>query len=107
MVEGAKRFYALKGKQIPLPGSLKQLKAAHRERLDTVAMWLAENCEAEAGAFTSNETLYPNYEAWCKANGVAPKLQRALSDALRIRGFEIDRRKIIGKDLSRHCWTES
>lgn len=97
IVTGARRWYALGSAGLPEIESSQRIKEAHRGNLDNVAAWLDEQCSAVADSFTANSMLYLSYERWCKDNGVEPKKQKSLSQALLRKGYQNKLAKIDGK----------
>lgn len=96
-VQGAVRWYKLGSAGLPELDSAAQLKQAQREALDNVAAWVEERCELGAHYFTPSAELYTSYAGWCTANGVTPKQQRGLADALQRKGYKNVRARISGK----------
>lgn len=90
-VVGAQLWYELGTNGLPELETSSRVKAAQRAELDNVQTWIDEHCYQGENAFTPNDTLYPNYEQWCKANGVEPKKQKAFSQSLKRKGFADDR----------------
>jgi putative DNA primase/helicase len=96
-VEGAVRWYRLAPHGLPELSSSAAIKAEHRELVDNIGAWLAENTvKAE---FSTVSTLYSDYTAWCTSNGVTPKQQKAFTLALRRKGYAYDVRKLSGKTV--------
>lgn len=91
-VEGARAWYA-SPTGLVTPEAVTLATTAQREALDYVQMWIDECCVVNPGTRTSNPLLYQSYAAWCRDNGVTPKLQKALSTALRTKGFTIGDRQ--------------
>jgi phage/plasmid-associated DNA primase len=82
---------------LPELSSSAAIKAEHRELVDNIGAWLAENTvKAE---FSTVSTLYSDYTAWCTSNGVTPKQQKAFTLALRRKGYAYDVRKLSGKTV--------
>jgi len=96
-VEGAVRWYRLAPNGLPELRSSAAIKAEHRELVDNVGAWLAEN--AIKAEFSTVSTLYTDYTSWCASNGVTPKQQKAFTLALRRKGYSYDVRKLSGKTV--------
>ncbi len=62
-----------------------------RELNSTPADFVAERCEASAGARCQALTLYRAYVDWCEARGIAPCTPRALAAEWQRLGFERSR----------------
>lgn len=91
-VEGAKAWYASPDGLVT-PDVVTQATTKQREALDYVQAWLDECCVPGDGVWTSNELLYQSYAAWCKENGVTPRLQKGLSQELACKGFTVGDRR--------------
>jgi putative DNA primase/helicase len=87
-VEGARKWYALPDHGLAELDTSRQVKALQRAELDNVQVWLDECCAKEPEHFTTNAEIYTSYSMWCKDNGVTPKQQKALSQALSAKKFE-------------------
>jgi len=86
IVEGARKWYA---DGLTAPDYVTEHTNAARSSVDFVQMWLDECTSKVEGEWISNAALYKSYAAWCKDNGVTPKQQRGLSNALKAKGFEV------------------
>ncbi|HEX9106971.1 MAG TPA: phage/plasmid primase, P4 family, partial [Longimicrobiales bacterium] len=95
-VEGAVAWYAA-GRHLQTPPVVAAATEQQRAALDFVAMWLEECTTTHHQAdgapdpahYATNERLYASYETWCRENGVEPKKQRGLSEALRAKGYRV------------------
>lgn len=86
-VAGAVRWYKLGAAGLPELDTMRTQKQEHRSALDHVQAWLDECCEADGGAFTSNESIHTSYRTWCKDNGVTPKQKKGLTQSLNKKGY--------------------
>jgi putative DNA primase/helicase len=86
VVEGAIRWYA--SERLHVPERVKLATQAHRDELDTVALWVDDEVREEEGEFTPFAMLYQSYKLWCENNGVEPKKSRELGQALKRRGYQ-------------------
>jgi len=87
-VEGAQRWYALGSEGLPDPGTSQALLAEHRGELDNVGAWLDECAKIDADAFCTNQEVYSGYRLWCEGNGITPKQQKGLTQALERKGYK-------------------
>lgn len=85
IVDGAMQWYK---SGLKTPEQVKQATTAHRKDLDTVEKWLEDSEINSDSPFYSSVNIYHDYETWCKENGVEPKKQRELGNALSRRGFK-------------------
>ena len=86
-IQGAIKWYALGSKGLPELESSAAIKSVQRSELDNVQAWLEECCQIGADHFTPNRKLYPSFRLWCEVNGVEPKHQQGLTQALQRKGF--------------------
>jgi putative DNA primase/helicase len=96
-VEGARRWYDLGPDGLPDPGASRAMLAEHRGELDNVGAWLDECATVDADGFCTFQETFKSYKFWCEGNGVTPKQQKGLSQALERKGFSSTRRKISNK----------
>jgi putative DNA primase/helicase len=94
---GAARWYRLGSKSLAETNVSKERKRAQRDQLDAVGTWLEESTESGAHHFCAGAELYASYSSWCDENGVTPKQQRALTEALQRRGYRYDRQWVHGQ----------
>lgn len=99
IVDGAKKWYATERLQVP--EQVKLATQAHRDELDTIALWINDEVIEENGAFTPTAELYQSYMIWCENNGVEPKKSRELGVALKKRGYEDHKTYITAEDGKR------
>ena len=85
-VEGAMRWYQLGSRGLPELAYSASLKADQRSDLDNVQAWLEECTERGEAYFTPNKEIYPSYRLWCEINGIEPKKQKGLAQALQRKG---------------------
>lgn len=90
-VEGAIRWYQLGSQGLPELECSSRLKAQQRDDLDNVQAWLEECCQIEPHQFSPNKEFYPSYRLWCEINGIEPKKQKGLAQALQRKGFSAHR----------------
>lgn len=86
-IQGAINWYALGSRGLPELETSAAIKTVQRSELDNVQAWLEECCTLGTDYFTSNSKLYPSYRLWCEINGVEPKKQKGLTQALQRKGF--------------------
>jgi putative DNA primase/helicase len=98
-VEGARRWYDLGPDGLPDPGASRALLAEHRGELDNVGAWLDECAKIDANAFCTNKDAYRSYRDWCESNGITPKQQRGLTQALERKGYRSNRQQVNGKQM--------
>ena len=96
-VEGARRWYDLGPDGLPDPSASQALLAEQRSELDNVSAWLDECAKVDADGFCTNTNTYSSYRSWCESNGITPKKQKGLTQALERKGYGSTRRKISGK----------
>ncbi len=96
-VYGAVRWYGLGRKGLAEPAGSVALKAAMRNKLDTVGAWIEDCCTVESPYFAAFAALYASYSDWCKNNGVEPKRNRHFNQAMTHKGFREGRQRIDGK----------
>ncbi len=80
-VEGLRRVMART--RFALPGSVASARLQYRERLDSVAGFLAEECEFHAEAWTPRPLLYKTYRAWAQDGGRLPVSVATFNDHVR------------------------
>jgi putative DNA primase/helicase len=85
VVDGAVGWYM--NDRLHVPEQVKLATQAHRDELDHVALWIEDLTENDSESFTPASELYQSYETWCKVNGVEPKKQKELWQALTRRGY--------------------
>lgn len=102
-VQGARKWYQ---SGLPYPESVRLETQAHRAQQDFVAQFLAEVPELAEDPgdvdrhrveefYVTSASLYQAYKDWCQENGVPPKFQKAFSQALTARGFELGRERVV------------
>lgn len=96
-VAGAVEWFTIGTRGLPEPEASARVKAAHRAELDNVKVWIDECCMP--GEFTGTSALYSSYQNWCEENGVTPKRQRGLTQALQRKGYGYAIRKLNGKTV--------
>jgi putative DNA primase/helicase len=70
-----------------LPDSVRAARLAYRERLDSVAGFVAEQCELSPQAWTARPVMYRAYRSWATDSGRLPVSAATFNDHLR-RGYE-------------------
>jgi putative DNA primase/helicase len=95
VVDGARWWYM--SDRLYVPERVTLATQAHRDELDHVALWLEDLTVNDAKSFTSASDLYQSYETWCKVNGVEPKKQKELGQALTRRGYVSVRKREDGR----------
>jgi putative DNA primase/helicase len=96
-VEGARQWYA--AGRLTTPGDVQHSTQKQRDALDYVTQWLDECCTLSPASWSATSALYGSYERWCNTNGVTPKLQRGLTEALQRKGFGYEVKKINNKTI--------
>jgi putative DNA primase/helicase len=96
-VEGARRWYDLGPDGLPDPGASRALLAEQRGELDNVGAWLDECAKVDADGFCTNKDTYRSYRDWCESNGITPKQQKGLTQALERKGYKRTKRLADGK----------
>jgi putative DNA primase/helicase len=84
-VEGLRRLMG-RGR-FELPESVRGARLAYRERLDSVAAFVAEECSLDPTVWTQRSALYRAYRTWAADGGRLPVSSATFNDHLR-RGFE-------------------
>jgi len=93
-VVGAQRWYRRGAGGLRPPSEVKRDTAEARYSLDYVQQWLDERVTRTGDdAFVENAYLYSNYQHWCEAVGYRPKGMRALTMALKQRGYQAGKLK--------------
>ncbi|MEZ4707601.1 MAG: primase-like DNA-binding domain-containing protein [Caldilineaceae bacterium] len=100
-IKGAIKWHELGKSGLPELESSAKAKNVQRSELDSVQAWLDECCTVwkldekfkPETHRSSNGDLYPSYRLWCEKNGIEPKKQKALTQALAKKGFERYREK--------------
>ena len=87
LIAGARRWYALDAHGIPELQRFAAAKDEHRSEVDFVQQWLDDECTTGYG-WTSSGALHKSYREWCFENGVQAKSTKALSQALKLKGYE-------------------
>ena len=87
LIAGARRWYALDAHGIPELQRFAVAKDEHRSEVDYVQQWLEDDCTTGSG-WTRASALHSSYREWCNDNGVQAKSTKALSQALKLKGFE-------------------
>lgn len=80
-VEGLQRVMA-RGR-FDLPDSVQRARLAYRERLDTVAGFVGEECQLEPDAWTQRSALYVAYRRWATDGGRLPVSAATFNEHLR------------------------
>ena len=86
-VEGARRWYA-SPTGLVTPHTVTAATTKARDDQDFVQSWIDECAKPEPGTWAPNHLIYQSYQNWCKENGVSPKAQRGLSQALAAKGYQ-------------------
>jgi P4 family phage/plasmid primase-like protien len=82
-VEGLRRIMA-RG-CFELPASVREAREQYRERLDTVAGFVADECRLDPQAWTPRRVLFSHYRAWAVAGGRLPVSAATFYEHLRWR----------------------
>ena len=85
------------------PASMAEAKRLQRAQRDTVQAFIDDIAERPeehkddphagpySGHLTASTDVYKRYRQWCNDNGVSPKQQKGLTDALKRKGYTVDR----------------
>lgn len=66
-----------------LPASVQRARLSYRERLDTVAGFVGEECQLEPNAWTQRSALYRSYRAWATDGGRLPVSAATFNEHMR------------------------
>ena len=104
LVEGANEWYSMGKEGLKELPTMTQAKEGQRERKDNVAAFLSEesnNYDDETETIvpdgvtvTPSSTVYIRYKTWCTNNGITPKQQGGLTEALKHKGFTTKRERV-------------
>ena len=95
------------------PASMAEAKRLQRAQRDTVQAFIDDIAERpdehkddpRAGPYsdhlTASTDVYKRYRQWCNDNGVSPKQQKGLTDALKRKGYTVDRGTVTVKTYTR------
>ena len=86
-IEGAIKWYQLGSSGLPELESSEKSKKTQRSELDNVQAWIDERCKIDPNERSTNSEIYSSYRLWCESNGVEPKKQKSLTQALANKGF--------------------
>jgi putative DNA primase/helicase len=92
-VDGA-RLYLCDG--LELPETVKMASREYMDGEDTMLCFIEEECEKDAGGWTSTELLHKRFSTWMERQGSKPWARRTLAKALKERGFKITKRDVQG-----------
>jgi len=101
-VHGAMMWYQTGRKGMVVPPAVEKATEAARDELDYVGHWL-EECTERTGRqedFATNAALRESYQNWCEENGVSPRKQAALTQALKGKGLDAG---VVRKANGRNC----
>lgn len=104
-VQGSIRWYKSGGTGLVAPTIVTQAVEKARKQVDWVAAWIEEMIEVtdENQHVIPQDMYYPEYEDWCRENGVNPKGLRSLNNSLKRKGYDVGNLvKIGGKN--KQCW---
>lgn len=87
-------------KGLAVPESVRDYTDEYRAENDPLRDWLADCCELDAGAWTSNADLRRSYEAWCEDNGEKPLTAKKFGTLLEARGIRTQK---LGGDRGRRA----
>ena len=68
-----------------------RLHDAYRAENDPLSDWLADCCELDPAAWTTNAALREHYEPWCETNGEKPVTAKKLGTLLDARGYPYEK----------------
>lgn len=78
------------------PDSVLLATEAYRKEGDQLEDWLAEACYESFGVFSGSAELYQSYESWALDHLLKPMSHKALSRALKKRGFTTTTKRVSG-----------
>jgi putative DNA primase/helicase len=79
-------------KGLAVPQSVRDYTAEYRAENDLLRDWLADYCELDAEAYTSNASLRESYEKWCGENGEKLVSSKTFAKLLRTKGCSAERK---------------
>ena len=91
LVEGCLRWQ--KAGRLVAPQEVTQATSNYRNDMDSVALWIDEECELQADGEVQSSLAYRSYEAWCRNSGLFPLGSRRFSENMTNRGIRKERRK--------------
>lgn len=71
-----------------IPASIEQAAQDYYEEMDTIGMFIQEQCETGAGLKIEASVLYQAYQQWAKDRGEVPFSGRRLGESMSERGFQ-------------------
>jgi putative DNA primase/helicase len=79
------------------PKSVQLATSHYRDTENPVARFVADACDVAPSLADTAFSLYQAYKRWCEANGERYETSRGFNEALRERGFKVDRRDNQGR----------
>lgn len=95
-VDGAREWYQA-GNGLEFPESIAKATQRQRSEQDFIQSWIDERIDA--GGWTQSKIAYADYKDWCDSNGVPAKFVNQFGQALKAKGYELDRIRVDGKLL--------
>lgn len=92
-----------RGMQFQIPAESRKLLDGYRSGEDTIGTWIEEETEVDPDAVSVAATVYAQYAAWCKDNGLQPETANQLGRRLRKRGCTRLRPHLDG--ARSRCWS--
>jgi phage/plasmid-associated DNA primase len=102
MVEGAKRWYSLSSRGLPMPAEVQELVNEQRYTLDTVQQFLDQECRVGDGMYTSGAELHTQYTIWAEGQGYTPYKRPTFSATMIEKGYPVVVKKVAGKATRVH-----
>jgi putative DNA primase/helicase len=94
MVNGAVNWYKI---GIPVPDEVTELTSKQQLLANSVAMFVDQCCQIDAGGFAPGTPLFKAYTEWCKDEGYSPLGRKNFTIALAELGIDSTRQEHDGK----------
>jgi putative DNA primase/helicase len=74
---------------LALPAIVRDATEEYFQDQDTVGQWIEDRANPQAGvfAFTLSSELFTSWKVWCEAQNLKPGTEKALTEALKDKGF--------------------
>lgn len=70
------------------PSAVLDATSGYRREMDTISEFIEDHVEEAPGEFLTSRDLFEAYRSWCEGLGEKPRTQKALSSALKKKGYE-------------------
>ena len=84
MVQGAVEYF---NRGLVRKGRVATASAAYRKESDLMGQWVDEETEQAPAFDCLQRDAYPNYEGWCRTQGLRAMCKKQFTDKLKERGF--------------------